>query len=83
MRRSRSPTALIDWDARSRARETEAYDDLVKHGGRPLYPIDLQDEVSRDSEGYSAYAKVSTRGNFAPHPPFYSPLYILLLQDQN
>ncbi len=32
---------------------------------------------------YNAYAKVSTRGNFAPHPLFYSPPYILLLQDQN
>jgi hypothetical protein len=31
----------------------EAYDDLVKHGGRSLYPINILDEVSRDSEGYN------------------------------
>lgn len=53
MQRSRSPTVPIDCDAMSRRRETEAYDDLVKHGGRPLYPIDLLDEVSRNPEGYN------------------------------
>ena len=50
--RSRSPTVPIDEEVDSRRRETEAYHDLVKHGGRPLYPIGLLNEVLRDPEGY-------------------------------
>ncbi|KAF7505084.1 hypothetical protein GJ744_001303 [Endocarpon pusillum] len=52
MERSRSPTVPIDEDDDSRRRETMAYNDLVKHGGRPLYPIELLDKVSRDPERY-------------------------------
>ncbi|KJZ69501.1 hypothetical protein HIM_11098 [Hirsutella minnesotensis 3608] len=32
--------------------ETEAYHDLANDGGRPLYPISLLEQVSRDPEGY-------------------------------
>ncbi|UNI16685.1 hypothetical protein JDV02_003099 [Purpureocillium takamizusanense] len=32
--------------------ETEAYNDLVGHGGRPLYPISLLEHVSRDFNKY-------------------------------
>ncbi|KAL8296257.1 hypothetical protein RB600_001643 [Gaeumannomyces tritici] len=50
-RSSRSPTPtgpeFEEWALqRSRENEAEAYDKLVKDGGRPLYPIDLLDDVS-------------------------------------
>lgn len=34
------------------AKEASAYDALVRDGGRPLYPIDLLERVSRDPEEY-------------------------------
>lgn len=48
--RSRSPTPFTDHYAASRERETDAYNDLVKDGGRPLYPIHLLDRVSSHPE---------------------------------
>ncbi|KJZ68025.1 hypothetical protein HIM_12584 [Hirsutella minnesotensis 3608] len=45
-------TPPIDLEARARDRETEAYHDLLKDGGRPLYPIHLLDCVLKDPEEY-------------------------------
>ncbi|KAJ4230716.1 hypothetical protein NW757_013981 [Fusarium falciforme] len=47
--RSRSPTPPID---RTRL-ETEAYHELINDGGRPLYPIDLIQDVYRDPDNYA------------------------------
>ncbi|KJZ68715.1 hypothetical protein HIM_11893 [Hirsutella minnesotensis 3608] len=45
-------TPPIDLEARARDLETEAYHDLLKDGGRPLYPISLLDCVLTDPEEY-------------------------------
>ena len=50
--RSRSPTPFIDQDACLRERETDAYNALIKDGGRPLYPICLLDEMLRHPENH-------------------------------
>src|SRR5690554_6824478 len=49
---SRSPTESVDFEVEKRLDETEAYQELVDHGGRPLYPIGLLEEVSTHPEKY-------------------------------
>jgi hypothetical protein len=44
---------VAEIEACGREIEMEAYSDLVKDGGRPLYPIDRHDEISRNCEEYS------------------------------
>ncbi|KAI9674961.1 MAG: hypothetical protein M1817_001367 [Caeruleum heppii] len=52
--RSRSPTgSLPDEGDMGRDWETDAYNDLVNDGGRPLYPIGLLEQVSRNWEEHS------------------------------
>ncbi|RBA11761.1 hypothetical protein FPRO05_14263 [Fusarium proliferatum] len=47
--RSRSPTPHID----PMRLETEAYNELLNDGGRPLYPIDLIQDVYRAPDNYA------------------------------
>ncbi|KAI3532306.1 hypothetical protein CABS02_13891 [Colletotrichum abscissum] len=47
--RSRSPTPTID----PTKLEIEAYHDLIRNGGRPLYPIDLIHDVYREPENFA------------------------------
>ncbi|KAJ8124649.1 hypothetical protein O1611_g8990 [Lasiodiplodia mahajangana] len=49
--RPRSPEFVRE--ARAKALETEAYNDLVKDGGRPLYPINLLDRVFRNPDKHN------------------------------
>jgi hypothetical protein len=55
-------SAAIDHGAVPRERETDAYNDLVKDGGRPLYPIDLLDEVFRHAEENGTGYPLGQRG---------------------
>ncbi|RMD39521.1 hypothetical protein DV735_g5615, partial [Chaetothyriales sp. CBS 134920] len=48
-RTTRSPTPPFD----PTIRETEAYHELVDEGGRPLYPIDLIQDMYRDPDNYA------------------------------
>jgi hypothetical protein len=48
----RSPTPLISREEIAKRLETEAYNDLVNDAGRPLYPISLLEQVSKDPEEY-------------------------------
>ncbi|KAF1994221.1 hypothetical protein P154DRAFT_624896 [Amniculicola lignicola CBS 123094] len=50
---SRSPTPFFDREAVAREHETEAYNNLVKNGSRPLYLIVLLDKISQRPEEYS------------------------------
>ncbi|KAK4151489.1 hypothetical protein C8A00DRAFT_45301 [Chaetomidium leptoderma] len=51
-RYERSPTPIYDEVAETKQSETIAYHDLIKDGGRPLYPIGLLEEVLNDPEGH-------------------------------
>ncbi|KAB5536103.1 hypothetical protein GE09DRAFT_341144 [Coniochaeta sp. 2T2.1] len=51
--RLRSPSPPFDPVAATKGREREAYDKLVKDGGRPLYPITLLDRVFESPDEYS------------------------------
>lgn len=53
MEKSRPPTPVYDVEATAKENETDAYNNLVKDGGRPLYSINLLDAVSRKPEEYS------------------------------
>lgn len=46
-------TSPIDFEDASRRGETMCYNTLLQKGGRPLYPIDLLDSVSRNTAMYS------------------------------
>ncbi|ATY65357.1 hypothetical protein A9K55_001234 [Cordyceps militaris] len=48
-RTARSPTPLVD----PTIRETEAYQELVNDGGRPLYPIDLIHNMFQHPDNYA------------------------------
>ncbi|KAM3549396.1 hypothetical protein ARSEF4850_008876 [Beauveria asiatica] len=48
-RTARSPTPMVD----PTIRETEAYQELVDKGGRPLYPIDLIGDMYQDPDNYA------------------------------
>ncbi|KAM3525833.1 hypothetical protein MY4038_007124, partial [Beauveria bassiana] len=48
-RTARSPTPLVD----PTIRETEAFQELVDEGGRPLYPIDLIGDMYQDPDNYA------------------------------
>lgn len=50
---SRPHSPFVDIEATVREAETDAYKNLVKDGGRPLYSIDLSDEVFRTLDEYS------------------------------
>lgn len=78
--RSRSPTVSLDGDAIAREKETDAYTALVKDGGRPLYPIDLLDEVFRHPDEHGellrpwqenlCYSLSSWNINHSAHEPW-------------
>ncbi|KAK4152083.1 hypothetical protein C8A00DRAFT_16590 [Chaetomidium leptoderma] len=51
-RYDRSPTPIYDEVAETKKSEMVAYHDLIKDGGRPLYPISLLEEVLNDPEGH-------------------------------
>ncbi|CAM1501499.1 Fc.00g034830.m01.CDS01 [Cosmosporella sp. VM-42] len=50
--RSRSPTEPIDEEAEVRHDEAKAYHDLLSDGGRPLYTIDLLEQVLSNPDEY-------------------------------
>ncbi|KJZ76552.1 hypothetical protein HIM_03888 [Hirsutella minnesotensis 3608] len=50
--RSHPPTPFFDFEADARELEMEAYDNLVKDGGRPLYQIGLLEDVSKNPDKY-------------------------------
>ncbi|KXX80631.1 hypothetical protein MMYC01_203397 [Madurella mycetomatis] len=57
-RYKRSPTPIYNEVAETKTSETIAYHDLIKDGGRPLYPISLQEE--KDNREYNEEEKFAT-----------------------
>ncbi|KAI1187361.1 hypothetical protein F5B17DRAFT_399991 [Nemania serpens] len=50
---TRSPSPVCVQEARKKGRETDIYNDLVKDGGRPLYPIHLLDDIFENPEEHA------------------------------